>query len=198
MDQPLARSAGNAVEVAEVMATLSDPRPSRLVEVTLALCGEVLSLSGASDTPATGAKAARDALVSGRARERFGRMVAAQAGPSDFAERWRYHLPEAPVIEEVAPTAEGFVTAIDGRALGQIVIDLGGGRLRGGEKIDPRVGVTGLPALGEAVDPRTPLARIHAADEAQAARAASALKRAIRIKPEATTPPDLIRKRITP
>ncbi|MEM6825081.1 MAG: thymidine phosphorylase [Pseudomonadota bacterium] len=196
MDQPLARSAGNAVEVAEVMATLSDPKPSRLVEVTLALAGEVLALSGAAGTAAEGAETARDALVSLRALERFGRLVAAQGGPSDFADAWRYHLPEAPVIEEVAPNVAGHVAAIDGRALGQIVIELGGGRLTGHEKIDVRVGVSGLPAIGEPVDPGTPLARIHAADEASAARAASELVRAIRIKPEPRTPPDLIRARI--
>ncbi len=198
MDQPLSRNVGNAVEVVDVMATLSDPRPSRLVEVTLALCGEVLALSGSAATPEEGAVAARDALVSGRALARFGRMVTAQGGPADFAECWRYHLPEAPVIEEVLPEEEGVVAAIDGRALGMLVIEMGGGRVKGGEKIDPRVGLTGLPALGEPVMHGVPMGRVHAADEEMAARAAAGLRAAITLSPGPVAAPELIRRRVAP
>ncbi len=197
MDQPLAQNVGNAVEVFDAVATMADPKPSRLVEVTLALCGELLALSGLADTPAAGAATARDALVEGRALERFGAMVAAQGGPADFPDRWRYHLPEAPVIREAQAPVTGYVAAIDGRAIGMAVIAMGGGRVRGDETLDLRTGFAGLPSLGDRVELGTPLAMVHAADEAMADQAADALIKAIEIAPDPVTPPDLIRERIT-
>ena len=196
MDQPLSSSVGNAVEVADVMATLSDPKPTRLVEVTLALCGEVLALSGLAGSASEGAAMARDALVGGAALERFGRMVAALGGPTDFADRWRYHLPEAPVMREVTASRSGYVSAIHGRVLGMGVVMMGGGRSRGDETIDHRVGFAGLPALGTKVEAGATLAMIHGADEATADKAATVLTRAIAIADAPEAPPELIRERV--
>lgn len=197
MDQPLASHVGNAVEVFCSMETLSNPQPNRLVEVTLALCGELIAVVGLAQNPAEGAAMARDALVDGRALERFGRMVSAQGGPSDFPDRWRYHLPEAPVMREVPAGRSGHVSSIDGRAIGMAVIAMGGGRVRGGETIDPRVGYAGLPSLGDKIDAGDPLAMVHAADEAIADQAVAALQEAIGISPDPVPAPDLIRERIT-
>ncbi len=196
MDQPLSTSVGNAVEVADVMATLSDPKPTRLVEVTLAICGEVLALSGLAGSASEGATMARDALVGGAALERFGRMVAALGGPTDFADRWRYHLPEAPVMREVTASRSGYVSAIHGRVLGMGVVMMGGGRSRGDETIDHRVGFAGLPALGTKVEAGATLAMIHGADEATADNAATVLTRAIAIADAPEAPPELIRERV--
>lgn len=197
MDQPLSSSVGNAVEVAEVMAAMSDPKPSRLIEVTLALCGEVMAVAGAACSAEEGAKQARDVLVDGRACERFGRMVQAQGGPSDFAERWQFHLPEAPVMREVSVARAGYISAVDGRAVGMAVIEMGGGRTKGGERIDHRVGFSDMPAIGGKVSSKAPLAMIHASDEAAAERAAAALRKAVVVAPEPPAMPDLIRKRVT-
>jgi thymidine phosphorylase len=179
MDQPLAAMAGNALEVAEVMGALTcDPVNQRLWDLTVALGGEVLALCGAATDAAEGGQRIFAALHSGRAAERFAAMVAAQGGPLDFLTRWRDHLPVAPVVRDVPALGDGIVARIDTRAVGTAVVHLGGGRLRDGVAIDPRVGFSDLKGLGMTAGPGDPLARVHAADDAAADRAIAALQAA--------------------
>ena len=122
-------------------------------------------------------------------------MVAALGGPVDFVERWPDRLPSAPVVMEVPAPEEGVVAAIDTRAVGEVVVALGGGRRRETDRINPSVGLSEIAALGEEVSPDLPLARVHAANDADAERAARALLAAFTIGEEAPVRP-LIHKRI--
>ena len=196
MDRPLARTAGNGLEVGEVMDTLTRRAVTpRLVELTCALGGEVLALCGKSADAGQGAQAIRATLDDGRAAERFGRMVAAQGGPADFLVRYRDHLPGAPVVRPVPAPASGVVAAIDTRAVGEAVVHLGGGRLKGGDPVDPRVGFSALAAPGDAVGADAPLAMVHAADQASADRAIAALQAACRLGDAPVSTP-LVQERV--
>ena len=196
MDRPLARTAGNGLEVGEVMDTLTRRAVTpRLVELTCALGGEVLALCGKSADAGQGAQAIRATLDDGRAAERFGRMVAAQGGPADFLDRYRDHLPGAPVVRPVPAPAPGVVAAIDTRAVGEAVVHLGGGRLKGGDPVDPRVGFSALAAPGDAVGADAPLAMVHAADQAGADRAIAALQAACRLGDAPVSTP-LVQERV--
>ena len=106
-------------------------------------------------------------------------MIAAMGGPLGFVENPQRYLPEAPVIREVTALEDGYVSAIKGEALGLAVVDLGGGRQRESDLIDPAVGVSEVVRLGAFVTKGQPLARIHAAREGQADRAALAIRGAI-------------------
>ncbi len=48
------------------------------------------------------------------------------------------------------------------------VIELGGGRIRPDDRIDHRVGLTGLRPLGTKVEKGEPIAFVHAADRSRA------------------------------
>jgi thymidine phosphorylase len=182
MDEPLANAAGNAVEVAEAIAYLTAARRDpRLHEVTMALGAELLCLAGACRDEGQAREHLQHALDSGEAAERFQRMVARLGGPSDMIENHTRHLPRAPVIRPVFLAGEGVVSAIDTRAVGLAVIELGGGRRRADDRIDPAVGITELAGEGDYLDDQRPLAFIHARDETSFARAASVLTRAYRI-----------------
>ena len=195
MWQPLASAVGNAVEVRAVVAALAGGE-ARLAELTVALCGEVLALAGVAESAEAGTATARAILEDGRAAERFGRMVAGQGGPADFIERCDQHLPKAPVAHVVRAGVAGYVAAIDGRALGLAVVAMGGGRMRGGDQVDPRVGLTGVAPLGAKLAPDTPLAVIHAADEAMAQAAEQAFRAAVTITSEQVASGPLILERI--
>ncbi len=187
MDQPLATAAGNALEVIEVMETLTGTSVnSDLRLLTGELGGEALALAGLAADAQDGAAQILAALDQGRAAEVFGRMVAAQGGPADFVERWPDRLPAAPVVVEVpAPPGcdEGIVTAINGEALGHAVVALGGGRRQEGDRINPSVGLSDLAGLGEDIASGAPLALVHAADAASAAVAVAAVQAAYLIGP---------------
>lgn len=187
MDQPLARSAGNALEVAEAIRVLKG-EAGALRDLTLALASEAMGLVGQD------AAGLADLLDTGAAAEVFGRMVAAQGGPADLLDRPDLHLVPAPVVLPV-PAPEGRVARIDVTALGHAVVALGGGRVRAGEAIDPRVGLSMLAKLGEQVGPGRPLALVHAADETGAEIAAAAVAAAYHVGEEGASGP-LVRERI--
>jgi thymidine phosphorylase len=130
MSEPLARSAGNALEVREAIALLRGETPDpRLLEVTLCLGQEVLLLGRL----ARDAKSARSLLArsitSGAAAERFARMVASLGGPRDMLGNPDAHLAEAKIVLDVPAPGDGCVEAIDTRAVGFAVVMLGGGRI---------------------------------------------------------------------
>jgi thymidine phosphorylase len=172
MNQPLASAAGNAVEIRNAVDYLTGAkRDPRLHRVTLALGAELLALSGLAKDVEAGLAALESALDSGAAAERFERMVAALGGPKDFLSKAQAALPRAPVLVDAMPQARGFVVAIDVRSIGLAVVELGGGRARASDTIDPSVGLTELQPIGAEVGPDAPLARVHArsGDEAEAA-----------------------------
>ena len=197
MSQPLATAAGNALEVIEVMETLTGTSVNAaLWDLTAALGGEALALGGLAADAEDGAGRIEQALESGAAAEVFGRMVAAQGGPADFVERWPDRLPAAPVQREVPSLGDGFVVSIDGFALGQAVVHLGGGRLREGDRVNPSVGLSDMAGIGEEVSRDVPLAMVHAATEAEAMAAVRAVQAAYGLGAAAPADPALIHKRI--
>jgi len=195
MDQPLASSLGNALEIDEVLRVLSGQRKGRLYDLSVALAGEVLALSGLAADAAEGRGRIAAAIDDGRAADRFGAMVYAQGGPLGFVENWSRFLPEAPVIREVPAPETGIVNSFDGEALGLAVVALGGGRQVETDVVDPAVGLSDMMPLGAKVTKGQPLARVHAAREAQADRAVAAVQAAVFIGAAAPIP-DLIRERI--
>ena len=198
MSQPLATAAGNALEVIAVMETLTGfAINSDLWDLTALLGGEALALGGLVADAEEGAAKIEDALESGVAAEYFGRMIAAQGGPADFIDRWPDRLPSAPVLVEFCSPYAGFITAIDAQALGDVVVHLGGGRLRGGDRINPSVGLSELAGLGDEVVEGAPLAMIHAASLEAAEHAALRLAAAYHIGDTAPPEQPLILGRIS-
>ena len=125
---------------------------------------------------------------------RFGAMITAMGGPTDFTDRWRDRLPAAPVVIDLPSPATGYVSAMDARLLGEVVVRLGGGRLTQGAAIDASVGLTNVRALGDEVDAREPLLQIHAASREAGEAAATALASAVRISDTLPDVPPLVHR----
>ncbi|WP_298914852.1 thymidine phosphorylase [uncultured Roseobacter sp.] len=197
MNQPLASSLGNALEVAEVMQVLTGQSRGPLVEISAALGGVLLANAGLAEDVQAGADAISEAIHSGQAAERFGKMIAAMGGPVHFVDNWSRFLPEATVIREVTAPKAGYVTEIDGEALGMTVVALGGGRVVESDAIDPSVGLGQVVRLGTKVMRGQPLAVVHAARSDAAERAIAAVRAAIWIAPEPhAESPDLVKERV--
>lgn len=196
MSAPLARTAGNGLEVAEVIDTLTGREINQnLWDLTVALGGELLVLAGLAGDAAKGGGMIADALHSGAAAERFGRMVVALGGPADLLEHPDKHLAKAPVVRPVFAAESGPVQRIETRAVGLVVVALGGGRQRDGDKINPAVGLSDILAPGERAGADRPLALVHAADDAGYEAAAVALRAAYALGPGGGPAP-LIHERV--
>jgi len=169
MEQPLARAAGNALECRNALEFLNgvnqDPR---LREVTLSLGGELLCLGGLVENSSEGETKIDQVIGSGQATERFARMVFALGGPNDLVENYSQYLPEAPFLYDLVAKENGFISEINLRAVGQVVIELGGGRKQQDDILDLSVGLDQISGLGQAVQSGDLLCRIHAKDEESA------------------------------
>ena len=187
MNEVLGLSAGNALEIAEAVRFLrNDLRESRLDEVVLALTGEMLVIGGVeSDRDAAVARCS-EAVESGAAADVFNRMVAAMGGPADFIDNFEQHLGSAPVTKPVF--GDGYLQAVDTRAVGNAIIELGGGRRQVGQALDLTVGFDRIAPIGTRLDRDQPLAVVHAASEDDADAAAAQLRDACTLSDE---PPDL-------
>lgn len=190
MNQPLGSTAGNAVEMLEAVDYLTGAaRNPRLHEVTLALCAQMLTLTGLADNEQQARDKLQQVLDNGQAADIFGRMVHALGGPADFVDNPRQAMEQAPIIVPVLSDATGYIRSIDTRDVGLIVVELGGGRTDPASSVDHAVGLTDLPALGDYIEAGQPVATVHARTEAQAQQAADLLRRHIHLserKPEPT------------
>lgn len=182
MNEPLARSAGNALEMLEVVNFFNgEERHYRLEDVTLALGSEMLLLGGLASKAKVARKILLRALEDGTAAERFARMVVRQGGPADLLEQPMKHLIIAPVEHILESPAAGCIEYIDTRAVGLCVVQLGGGRIHFEDRVDHRVGLSQLRNVGDNVVKGEPLCVIHGANESDCLRAADALTVAIKV-----------------
>jgi thymidine phosphorylase len=186
-DAVLGHTAGNALELREALDFLTGPVSGRdgggahdtepvQRTVTLALGAELLVLAGLAPDAGVATERLQHSLASGAAAEHFARMVRALGGPPDVLADAQ--LPVAPVQRPVPAPRAGIVAAMDTRALGLAVVALGGGRLKPGDAVDPRVGLAAVRPRGAAVAAGEPLAVVHAAHEAAADEAVHALQAA--------------------
>jgi len=99
MNEVLGTTAGNALEIEESMAYLRDDyRDSRLDEVVLALCAEMLLATGLDDDLNNALARCDKAVTSGQAAERFDEMCVALGGPAGFVANSAKHLVCSPAV----------------------------------------------------------------------------------------------------
>lgn len=148
MSTPLGVAVGNAVEVAEALEVLAGGGPPDVVELTLALAGEMVRLAGLDVDPTR-------ILASGGAMDSWRAMVAAQSGSVDAP------LPVPRERDRVAADRSGVVARVDALAVGTAAWRLGAGRARQQDPVQAAAGVLCLVKRGEQVVAGQPLFELH-------------------------------------
>ncbi|MHB0927340.1 MAG: thymidine phosphorylase [Candidatus Nanopelagicales bacterium] len=149
MDVPLGRTAGNALEVREAVEVLSGGGPADVVELTVLLAEEMLTLAG------TRTKHPADALRDGSALEVWKRMVRAQGGDPDAP------LPVAGHQHHVIAERSGVLTHLQAMGIGVAAWRLGAGRARQGEPVQAGAGVEWFVQPGDLVVEGQTLMTLH-------------------------------------
>ena len=167
MDQPLGRAVGNALEVAEAVATLRGEGPADLAELCRHEAGALLALAGAAPDAAEGERLADAAVRDGSALATFAACVAAQGGDARQVER-PDRLPAAPVVAEVASPRAGWVAGIDALQIGRLTMRLGGGRSAKATRSTTASACILHAKVGDRLAAGDPLVAIHAARPADA------------------------------
>ncbi|MCB0824758.1 MAG: thymidine phosphorylase [Armatimonadetes bacterium] len=174
MDEPLGRCAGNALEVKEAMAVLRGEERGRFRDLCFGLAASALELTGIPNAE----QKVMDVLDSGAALEKTRQWMEAQGGDPSVCDSddWGH----APVTETVEWSGEpGWVSDLDAEAVGLAVIDLGGGRKKKSDEINPAVGVECIAKVGDQVETGQTIFRIHAANQSDAEQAKQRLATAI-------------------
>jgi pyrimidine-nucleoside phosphorylase len=192
MDQPLGRAIGNAVEVAESVALLQGAGPADARALTIELTAWMCVLGGLFADVATARPALAARLDDGRALDVFRRMVVAQGGEPRVADDPDAHLPRPGIRADVAAPRDGWVRRIDADAIGRVVLQLGAGRRRTDDRIDPAAGIDHLVAAGERVSRGQSLMRLCGRDRSIVAPQLAAAAAAVEIGDEAAPPRRLV------
>lgn len=184
MNTPLGRSAGNWLEVKESVACLEGRGPDDLKQLVIDCAAHLLVQTRQAPDLGRARAQAEDCLASGRPRQKWDELLSAQGADLEAFRRKLASDATAPVVREVKSARSGCVNRCDARVIGEMIRDLGGGRLTQESVIDPNVGIDRLVKPGEAVTVGTPLCRIHASDEASANEAEARLAAAFAIADE--------------
>lgn len=184
MREPLGRAVGNALEVREALETLNGGGPADLWALTLELGTHLMLLSGLASSADDAVRTLTALRDSGAAARRMEMLVEAQGGDPRVVAHPDL-LPAAPVVRTVAADADGWVAEADARTIAEAALQLGAGRLRKGDPVDPAVGILVLARVGDRLTPGAPLAEVHARTDAAAEAAEDRLRDAFRLSPEA-------------
>ncbi len=195
MNQPLGRAVGNALEVKEAIATLHGAGPADFTELALSVAAEMARLAAEGAGRDAGAVRTRleEALHNGAAWRKFRDFVQAQGGDLAFVDD-PGRLPAAALMAPCPAPVAGYIAAIEAEEVGMTVVDLGGGRARKGDAIDPAVGLVFQVRLGDQVTAGQPLATIHAQTPAALQAAQARLTAAVSIQPQPHAAPPLIHR----
>jgi pyrimidine-nucleoside phosphorylase len=211
MNTPLGRAAGNWLEVKESVACLecrtgvapvSNSKKNEtgkmpvlrddLRSLVIDCAAHLLAQTSQSKSLAAARKQAGDCLDSGQPRKKWDEMLAAQGADLKAFNKKLALDHTAPVVVELKAEKPGFVSRCDARLIGEVIRNLGGGRLTKESGINYDVGIDRLAKPGEAVQKSSVLARIHAANQSQAKSACARLRAAFEISARRTVPDPLV------
>ena len=171
MNEPLGRSVGNALEVAECVEVLQGGGPPDLIELTLDLA-EKVSKSSRRELAAR--------LANGRAWKKFVALVYAQDGDATALEKMTT-VHRAPVVRPLPASKTGTVKRMDAESIGRASVLLGGGRQKAGDAVDFAVGLSAIRKVGEGVTRGEPLMFVHARNDSSFSEVQSLLKSAVNL-----------------
>lgn len=190
MNSVLGTTVGNALELREALSYLKgETNDSRLHEVTIALCNELLINSKLAKDIKESEKKLHQSISSGLAYEKFLKMSASLGADIKLLEDFDKKGPKAKYVEPIYASKEGYIASIDTRKVGLGVIMLGGGRTSPTQKINYTTGFTSFCQIGDKVDTKTPLCYVHAEDKDKIPEIKKLIAEAIQIsstKPQKT------------
>ena len=164
MEQPLGLAVGNALEVAEAIATLRGGGPADL-RALARLAGAEMLLRGrkARDRRAALARIDR-AIDDGSGLAKLRELVGAQGGDVGMIDD-PATLPRAPRVEMLRAPRTAYVSGVAADEIGVASVRLGAGRERTGDAIDHRTGIVLQAKVGDRVERGAVYAEIHCAGQ---------------------------------
>lgn len=165
MDAPLGNRVGNSLEVIESLEILKQSYPSDIHKGTSSaletlcvdLCAEMALVSRLCETAESAKKLAWNKLRSGEAYEKFLDLCHAQGATNN----WEKNLPTPKKTIEITSNESGYIASIDALKIGWLGVELGVGRAKAEDNVDPAAGFEFCVKEGDKVSKGDLLAYIH-------------------------------------
>jgi len=197
MDEPLGSHVGNALEVKEAIDVLAGRTKGPLMDVSLFLGAQMLVASKVCETVEEAERKLKEALESGKGLEKLGEMISAQGGDARICQDVHF-LPQAPVIYPVKAREKGWLSQVNGTALGIAAQQMGAGRAKKEDIIDPAVGFVMEKRIGDRVEEGDVLCTLHARSEDSARETEEKILSALQFSQSPAAPAKLIYALVTP
>ncbi len=193
MNQPLGNNIGNWLEVVESVKVLRGEIKNDLVELSLKLAGAMIFLGGKAESPEEGVRVAENKIRQGEAYEKFLEMVKLQGGDVSFIEEIEKY-PVSKYYIKITSPGTGFVKKMDTLQIGMAALELGAGRLKKEDRIDPKAGIIIHKKIGDFLNKGDMLAEIFTDKKESVEKAKKRLLEAIEFSDKKVRKPKLIKQ----
>lgn len=156
MNQPLGYKIGNWLEVEESMEALKGNGPDDVMEVTHTLAGTMIALGGKAENVEEGIKKSQNAVKNGQAFEKWLELTEEQGGDASVLKDFSAY-DHADYSFEFKASQSGFISEIDAYSIGMASLELGAGRKKKDDGIDPVAGIELHHKIGSKVEKGQPL-----------------------------------------
>lgn len=193
MNQPLGNYIGNWLEVYESIQVLRDGKKNDLTELSLILAGAMIYLGKKAETFEDGIEKAITLLNSGKAFDKFLELVKVQGGDISYIKNPdRY--PKSRYHKKIKMLNDGFISFIDTYEIGMAAIDLGAGRLKKEDKIDPKAGIIFNYKLGDKINKGDVIAEVFSDSNEKINLAEKRILNSIKLSERKTKIPALVKQ----
>lgn len=183
MDQPLGKTAGLWCEVQESIDGLKGNGPDDTMQVTFELGAKLILQAGLSKTQSEAIAFQKKLISNGKAYEKFLEMVEYQGGnPTDIENYSRLHQPKC--IGELTAEQSGYIQSMDTYKIGLATIELGCGRKKTTDTVDPTAGIEFYKKIGDKVNRGDTLFKFFNSDSSKLNPTEKLLKDSIQIGEE--------------
>ncbi len=160
MNQPLGNYIGNWLEVYESIKVLQGERSGDLLDLSVNLSGAMIYLGGKASSIEEGVEFSRSLINNGMGFQKFYEMVKAQNGKVSLLENPDKY-PESKVVQKLYSKTSGYIKGINTFGIGMAALELGAGRMKKEDKIEPKAGIIFYPKIGDLVKKGDLIAEVH-------------------------------------
>lgn len=193
MNQPLGNYIGNWLEVVESIQVLRDGKKNDLTELSLILAGAMIFLGKKSKSLEEGIEKAITILNSGKAFNKFLEIVKAQGGNISYLKNPEKY-PKSKYHKEIKLMNEGYLSFVNTYEIGMAAIDLGAGRLKKEDKIDPKAGIIFNYKIGDKIIKGDVIAEVFSDSKEKINLAEKRILNAVRLSNKKVKSPNLIKE----
>lgn len=180
MNVPLGRKTGNWLEVEECLEVMNGADIPDLIKVTNTLAGAMLYLGGKVDSIKNGEKLALTKLKYGTAYRKFLEMVKIQNGDTKYVADYK-NLKRPAFKQTVKAEKNGYITKLDAYNTGLAAVELGAGRKKITDVIDPLAGIILRKTFGDKVRKDDIICELYSSSKVKISESLEYIKPAIKI-----------------